>query len=181
MVRVVRRFMRKVMGKKITIVLGVVAGWALLAALTLPRAASAQDLASNSGLKQGQESVQPACADCAIVREIDDPTTGQHWILMRDPRHPGGPGVLVAEESIADHGRVEGAIVQLRPVIRAGDRLIVEQSSAKVNSRLEGVALSPAALGASLRVRLGVTGKAVQAVALGPGRAVLIPEKGLWQ
>ena len=27
-----------------------------------------------------------------IVREIDDPHTGDRWLLVRDASHPGGPG-----------------------------------------------------------------------------------------
>ena len=30
-----------------------------------------------------------------MVREIDDPHTGDRWKLMRDPVHPEGPGRLV--------------------------------------------------------------------------------------
>ena len=117
---------------------------------------------------------------CAVLREIDDPSTGQHWLLMRDPLHPGGPGVLVSSESVPDSGRLEAAIVRLHPVIHAGDRLTVEQSNAKVDLRIEGIALSPAAPGAPLRVRLSLTGKIVDALALGPGLVERVPDKGLW-
>jgi hypothetical protein len=114
------------------------------------------------------------------VREIDDPNSGRHWFLMRDPDHPGGPGVLVLRDSVPDNGQLDGEIVPLHPVIRAGDRVTVEQSSERADLRLEGVALTPAAPGAPLRVRFGLSGKVVQAVALGPGRAVRIAEKELW-
>ncbi len=173
------------MGRRTTIRFGVLAGWALLGALALARASAAQVLpagtGSGPGSGPGQVSAQSACTGCAVVREIDDPNTGQHWILMRDPSHPGGPGVLVAEESVRDRVRLEDAVIRLHPVIRAGDQLTVEQSTAKINLKLEGVALSPAAAGAALRVRLSVSGSAVQAVALGPGRAALVAERGLWQ
>ena len=88
-----------------------------------------------------------------------------------------GPGVLVVEEAMSEDSRLEGAINQMHPVIRAGDRVTVEQSSDKVDLRLGGIALYPAALGAPLKVRLEITGKVVPAAALGPGRASLIPEK----
>jgi len=100
---------------------------------------------------------------------------------MRDPAHAGGPGVLEAEESVLDRRWLEGAIVKLHPVIRAGDRLMVEQSTAKADIQLEGIALSPAAAGELFRVRLQMSGKVVRTVALGPGRAVLATEKELWQ
>jgi hypothetical protein len=112
-----------------------------------------------------------------VVREIDDRHTGQHWILMRDPTHPGGPGVLVVEESISHDRSLAGAINQVHPVIRAGDRVTVEESSAKFDLKLGGIALYPAAQGAPLKVRLDITGKVVPAAALGPGRTLLIPEK----
>ena len=41
-----------------------------------------------------------------IVREIDDPHTGDRWMLVRDPLHPGGPGSLYcADVNGTRHGR----------------------------------------------------------------------------
>jgi hypothetical protein len=37
----------------------------------------------------------PASSSGNVMREIDDPHTGEHWLLLRDPSHPGGPGRLV--------------------------------------------------------------------------------------
>jgi len=99
---------------------------------------------------------------------------------MRDPARPGGPGALVAEGSIPGNAWLKGAVAQSHPVIRAGDRLMVEESSAVFDLRLEGIALSPAALGAPLRVRLVVSGKVVRAVALGPGHATKVPDQEFW-
>ena len=64
----------------------------------------------------------------------------------------------------------------LLPVIRAGDRLIVEEHTAVVEARLEAVALGPAASGSPFQVRLTIGGKVVRAVALGPGRAAFAAE-----
>jgi len=111
------------------------------------------------------------------VREIDDPHTGQHWILMRDPTRPAGPGVLMLEGAILNDGGLQAAITQVHAVIRAGDRVSVEQSNAKFDLRLGGIALYPAAQGAPLKVRLETSGKVVSATALGPGRTQLIPDK----
>lgn len=63
------------------------------------------------------------------------------------------------------------------PVIRTGDRLIVEENTALVEARLEAVALGPAQPGSSFNVRLVAGGKIVRAVALGPGRAAFAPVK----
>jgi hypothetical protein len=63
-----------------------------------------------------------------------------------------------------------------RLVIHAGDRLIVEENTAVVESRLEAVALGPAVVGSPLDARLKVGGKVVRAVALGRGRAAFLAE-----
>jgi hypothetical protein len=120
-----------------------------------------------------------------IVREIDDPHSGDRWLLMRNARVPGGPGRLV----LVSAGRrgLGGASAQaatqiedagLRPVIRVGDRLIVEEHTPLVDAVLEARALNPAAPGSALDVRLTVGGRVLRAVALGPGRAALQPETG---
>lgn len=70
---------------------------------------------------------------------------------------------------------------RLRPVIRAGDRLLLEQDSDLARVRLEAVAMQPAAAGAALRARLAIGGKVVRAVALGPGRAAFAPGREGWQ
>jgi hypothetical protein len=64
-----------------------------------------------------------------------------------------------------------------RPVIRAGDRLIVEQDTAVIEARLEAIALGAAAVGSSLNVRLRIGGKLLRVVAQAPGRAVIPPEQ----
>ncbi len=113
-----------------------------------------------------------------IVREIADPHTGARWLLLRDQSHPGGPGRLVQVESTRNQARRDKAAVELaqrdlRPVIHAGERLIVEENSPVVETRLEAVALGPAAIGSPLHVRLTIGGKVLRAVALATGRAVL--------
>lgn len=121
-----------------------------------------------------------------IVREIDDPHTGDRWLLVRSRRSSGGPGRLVLADSHRDApGSASGRIVsqadeaRLIPVIRSGDRLIVEEHTAVVDAILEGRALQPSAAGAELNVQLMIGGKVVRAVALGPGRAALLAETGI--
>ena len=60
------------------------------------------------------------------------------------------------------------------PLIRSGDRLVIEENSAVVEARLEAVALGPAAVGAEFKARLAIGGRVVRAVALGPGRASFV-------
>ncbi len=126
-----------------------------------------------------------------IVREIDDPHTGDRWLLLRNDASPGGPGrlVLVAANRSEMPGPFERQANQpllanqhdearFHPMIHAGDRLIVEEHTAVADATLEARALNPAALGSTLEVRLAIGGRVVRAVALGPGRAVFEREIG---
>jgi hypothetical protein len=127
-----------------------------------------------------------------IIREIDDPSSGQRWLLVRDDAHAGGPGLLLLAGGGRDLNRAGpvagGAQVPVQipgqipvqipvqgaadpPVIRSGDRVQVEEHSATVDARLEAVALTPAWPGTAFHARLAIGGKVVRAVAVGPGRA----------
>ena len=114
-----------------------------------------------------------------LLREIDDPSLGQRWLLYRDPRHPAGPGRLVAVGAAA-LGRPEaassagqGPAAAPRPVIRAGDRVVLEENTPVVEARLQAIALLPAFAGSPLKVRLLLGGKTVPAIAIAPGRVAL--------
>jgi hypothetical protein len=119
-----------------------------------------------------------------FVREIVDPHTGKRWGLMRDAGHPGGPGRMVlVEDSFATGGigaspAQPAALTIPGPMIRAGDRLIVEEHTSLVEAYLEAVALGPAAAGSVFNVRLKLGGKVLRAVAIGPGRAACQAETG---
>ena len=118
-----------------------------------------------------------------IMREIDDPHTGARWLLLRNEEHPGGPGRLVLAEAYASGSgaarRIAVAEVRLHPVIRAGDRLVVEEHTARVDAVLEARALGAAAAGEAFDARLTIGGLVERVVALGPGRAALQPETGV--
>jgi hypothetical protein len=107
-----------------------------------------------------------------LIRQIDDPYTGDRWLLTRDRTHPAGPGRLVriAATSAAP------APPEPQPVIRLGDRLVLEESTARVQARFEAIALGPALAGSPLRVRMVLGGKVVRAVALAPGRVAFAPQ-----
>ncbi len=119
-----------------------------------------------------------------VFREIDDPATGDRWLLVRDTDDPGGPGrmVLAARGLSMPSGsgsiRTSAARAPLLPVIRAGDRVIVEENTPVVEARLEAIALGPAFTGSVFEARLEIGGKVVQAVALGPGRAAFANQIG---
>jgi hypothetical protein len=132
-----------------------------------------------------QSTASEAHGSGGVVREIDDPHTGDRWLLMRNELVPGGPGrlVLVAAHRNASAGAALRAAEQAReaqnlPVIRTGDRLIVEEHTARVDAVLEARALNPAISGTSLDVRLAIGGNVVRVIATGPGRAILQPKTG---
>jgi len=151
----------------------VIAAAALSAHGQAMRAISAggTDTASRTLLAPSVPAAEPEPVYGEAVREIDDP-------------HPGGPGRLVLLGSRGNDGRHErpggsetaSARMPLTPVIHAGERLIVEEDTAVVSSRLEAVALGPAAIGAAFEVRLKIGGKLLLAVALAPGRAAFQAE-----
>jgi hypothetical protein len=55
-----------------------------------PAGSRAQVLLSSGGPGQVESLAQEE-----IVREIDDPHSGDRWLLIRNARVPGGPGRLV--------------------------------------------------------------------------------------
>ncbi len=121
-----------------------------------------------------------------VIREIDDPSTGNRWLLVRDWNRPGGPGrlLLLAGSLRTTHPEPAGQISPslagtefntAAPVIRGGDPLIVEENTPLVEARLAATALGPAVRGAALEARLQIGGKIVRVRALAPGRAALAP------
>jgi hypothetical protein len=158
----------------------------LVAIFSLHQAAGAQVMGPgrpNASLTDQSTSIQ-SVPSTLTVREIDDPHSGARWLLMRDQGHPGGPGHLVLASGLQNGARADRQRlstlrtepIPLLPVIRVGDKVIVEESSPVIEARLEAVALGPAAVGSALEVRLRIGGKVVRAVALAPGRATLQPE-----
>jgi len=128
-----------------------------------------------------------------VTREIYDAATGTRWLLLRDASDPGGPGRMVLIAS-ADEGSREVAGSESKRtsvphaanpiaspaidrVIHAGDALVVEEHSLLVDARLEAVALGSAVVGSEFEARLKIGGKTVHVMALGPGRAALMPER----
>lgn len=132
------------------------------------------------------------------IRKICDPHTGMQWVLERDPSNPGGPGRMVLENGTPCHldrgiakqnfgnmsafvRRQQTPIASAPVVIRAGDKLMIEEKTPRVETRLEAVALSSAVAGAEFAARLTFQGAIVRAVALEPGRASLGRALGLLQ
>lgn len=123
-----------------------------------------------------------------VIREIDDSATGDRWLLVRDALNPAGPARMVRTETgkadstggtksaPARKGAQSPATALARPVIHAGEAVIVEEHTSVVDARLEAVALGSAIIGAELRARLKIGGKVLRVVALEAGRAEMTPE-----
>jgi len=114
-----------------------------------------------------------------LLKEIDDPCTGNRWLLLRDAADPAGPGRLVlAGGPQTGSGSAPEPLHAPGPtlIIRAGDALIVEEHTARVDARLQAVALSRAEFGARFTARLKIGGRVVRVVAVAPGRAIFAPE-----
>ncbi len=117
-----------------------------------------------------------------VLRQIEDPSTGDLWLLFRDANRPGGPGRLLlarqrsSGQRAAFGGPAQPSTAGERLVVRAGDSLLVEEHTAMVDTRLEAVALESAAKGARFKARLKIGGKVVCAIAISPGRAGFAPE-----
>lgn len=123
-----------------------------------------------------------------IVREIDDPATGDRWLLKRNAQDSAGPGrmVLLARKNtlpapaVNSAGSARGGVEagDSLALFRAGDHLIVEQHTRLIDAVLDAIALSPAREGESFRARLSIGGRVVKAIAVAPGHAILLPDSG---
>jgi hypothetical protein len=159
-------------------------GVAVLLVLGAPVAHSQAAQASSPSPRTLLVSSSPAlqAPGVNLVREIDDPHNGDRWLLVRDPGHPAGPGRLLLVSAVRREPlNVRQAGPEAKapaPVIRSGDRVIVEENTPVVEARLEAVAMGPAQPGSAFNVRLAVGGRVVRAIAVGPGRAAFQEETG---
>jgi hypothetical protein len=165
---------------------------------TAPASSSLPAQSELDGAKRAGEAQSAADVNLA-VSEIDDPATGDRWILERDPRHPEGPGrmALLAQPRTRPNTRSPAPTRSENPlggagaaqaegapaaapvlVIHGGDRLIVEEHTPVADARLEAVALGPAAVGSSFRVRLAIGGRVIVAFATSAGHALLASTSG---
>ncbi len=120
------------------------------------------------------------------TRVIDDWSTHRRWILNRDSDRPAAPAklVLLRDESSCTFldtreraARYPGEVHrQLIPVIRSGDAVILLEHTSVSDGRLEATALSGAAVGEAVTVRLKVGGPPLRAIAIAPRQATLLGE-----
>jgi len=128
--------------------LALISGWA-----QPPASGHAQMILSSGELTP---EVWQGSARGEVLREIDDPHTGERWLLLRNEQNPGGPGHLV--RIAAGGNRFAGAMPRgagaaeeavQPPIIRSGDRLRLEQHTAVVDAVLEARAILQRRLGQS--------------------------------
>jgi hypothetical protein len=108
-------------------------------------------------------------------RVLVDPWTGSRWQLETGSVHPGGPGQFAPAGSSAAVPRTVPHAVSVPLIIRAGDRLVVEESAGDLHARYAATAMAPAARGAVFLARLTFSGRPVRVVAVEPGHASLAP------
>jgi hypothetical protein len=163
---------------------GIVGLLAIAVSLAVPRAHAQTARPADSGqrvsiLSSGAVS-RDAAASGEILREIDDPHNGDRWLLIRDDNHSAGPARLVlvsaARGSASETRRTAPGTETPPPLIRAGDRVVVEEHSSVVDAHLEAVAMEPAWAGSAFNARLSIGGQTVRAVAAATGRATLQQE-----
>lgn len=123
----------------------------------------------------------PSSLDGDVLREIDDPTTGNRWLVLRNPKHPAGPGRVVLTQPRTNYRERNSQATQpvrteQGPIIRTGDVVTVEEHTPLLDLRLQAVALEPSLTGAYFTARLKIGGKVMRVMALAPGRAVFGPE-----
>ena len=109
------------------------------------------------------------------LRVIEDPGSGARWVLVKDSEHPGGPGrmVLVQAKGLAGFALNVPEPKVAAPVIRAGDRIVVEEHTDVADAVLEAVALASAVELGPFRAHLRIGGRVVRVIAIAPGRARL--------
>lgn len=115
------------------------------------------------------------------IRIIADPATHQQWMLLQNLSQPASPALLLLRSrdiSCAGLAPERSKLPSLSdaqslslPVIRTGDHLILSEHTRAIDAELEAVALTSAAIGESLTVRLKFGGRTVSAIATARGRA----------
>jgi len=121
-----------------------------------------------------------------VIRIIEDFATHRRWLLERDSTKPSAPARLVplpAGRSCAflethrNSALLQGSFQSPAiPVIRAGDTLLATARSSVSDTEVEAIALTAASVGEGMRVRLKVGGGSLRAIAIAPGRAMLIAQ-----
>lgn len=119
----------------------------------------------------------------SLGRAINDPYTGERWLLAANTVHPERPRklTLVSSGGRATSEDLESGFKQSQPLpfgIRAGQRVEVFGETEKISFLLEACALASAPAGGEFIARLKIGGRLVRARALASGRAEFVGEAG---
>jgi len=115
--------------------------------------------------------------DGEVRTELIDPCVGAHWLLLRDPVHPGWPGRLMLVDAGKTGKSTHESKAAVPVVIRVGEFVTVQQNTELLHARFEAVALDAGRVGERIRVQLraktavapGFAGSVIAVVATGPG------------
>ncbi|MGA2250431.1 hypothetical protein [Terracidiphilus sp.] len=134
-------------------------------------------LAATAAVLTCELAAQGGAAGGRIVSEITDPGTGARWVLMRDVEHPAAPAYWLLAEAGKQRAAGAGAKATERNlVIRAGDKIVVEEQTAVMSAWLEATALTSAGSGGELRARLAIGGRVMAVRAIAPKTAEMEEE-----
>jgi len=95
------------------------------------------------------------------------------------PREPDAVIGMAARRPLAEGAAVSQRDVSAPQVIKAGETIVVTYEDGGVSLTLQGKALANAAVGDSLNVQNPASRKVIEAVAAGPGQAVIGPAAAL--
>jgi hypothetical protein len=130
--------------------------------------------------RQRSETAVPTTSGEEVVRSLADPSNGDLWLLLRNSCHPEAPGRLILNSASGSTGvKLRKEVKsQVLPMIRGGDPVWVEDHSAVVDANFETTAMSSAAAGSPLLLRLRNGSRVIRALALAPHRALFLEDVG---
>ena len=116
------------------------------------------------------------------IRVIVDPHTHAQWLVERDSARPFRPARIrlitpaeVCPFTRSGHEAFRPFSSLRAAVIHAGEQVEVIEHTATVEARLEAIALSEAAVGETILVRLKANKRTVRGISLGSGFVALSP------
>lgn len=142
--------------------------------------------AQGSPQKAGQSQLARN-ASCHIIRQIQDYSTHVQWILIEDMSHPDLPARLTQARDGGSCGQPAELDSKPRdpdlermyrlPIVHTGDALTVLQHTPFAMVHLEAIALGPAMVGQTFRVRLKSSGLFLWVRATSAGHATLAADQ----
>jgi hypothetical protein len=119
-----------------------------------------------------------------LIRFVDDPSTKQHWLLLKDLSRPANPALFVEESLEAGAETRSTSATPSRSsvpthsiaVIHAGDSILLSEHTRIIDAEFEATALHAAAMDEVVDVRMKFGNRTLKAVATGPRRATVVEE-----